>query len=69
MDGVTGLGNLDALQELTWELFWSYFRDDYLWFVLGLAGLLLVLFGVNYFTRTGAMPVRRPKKRFGSRCT
>lgn len=55
MDGVAGLGNLDALQELTWELFWSYFRDDYLWFVLGLAGLLLVLFGVNYFTRTGAI--------------
>lgn len=55
MNDLTKIGNLDALQELTWELFWSYFRDDYVWFLPGLLGLLLFLIGVNYFTRTGSI--------------
>jgi ABC-type transport system involved in multi-copper enzyme maturation permease subunit len=55
MNDLAKLGNLEALQELTWELFWSYFRDDYSWFIPGLVGLLLFLFFVNYFTRTGAI--------------
>jgi len=55
MNDLAKLGNLEALQELTWELVWSYFRDDYRWFIPGLLGLLLFLFFVNYFTRTGAI--------------
>ena len=55
MNELQKLGNLQALDKLTRELLWSYVRDDYWWFFLGLFGLLAVLFVVNYFTRTGSI--------------
>jgi len=55
MNDLQKMGNLEALDELTGSLLWSYIRDDYWWFFAGLLGLLAVLFGVNYFTRTGSI--------------
>ncbi len=58
MNDLPKLGGTDPLQaidELSWGLLWTYVRDDYLWFVVGLFGLLAALFFVNYFTRTGSI--------------
>jgi len=55
MNELQEMGKLEALDELTWSLMWTYARDDYWWFILGLLALLVVLFGVNYFTRTGSI--------------
>ena len=55
MNDIQKAGQLNALDELTWNLLWSYVRDDYWWFFSGLLGLLIFLFGVNYFTRTGSI--------------
>ena len=55
MNEIPKAGNLNALDELTGNLIWSYVRDDYWWFFAGLIGLLVFLLGVNYFTRTGSI--------------
>ena len=55
MKDLLNSGELEALDELTWSLLWSFVRDDYWWFFVGLFGLLAVLFGINYFTRTGSI--------------
>ena len=51
MNDLQKLGNLESLDELSWELLWSFVRDDYWWFFAGLLVLLGVLFVVNYFKR------------------
>lgn len=55
MNDLTKLGNFEALDELSGALLWSYVRDDYWWFFAALLALLAVLFGLNYFTRTGSI--------------
>ena len=55
MNDLQQLGNLEALDELTWSYAWYLLRTDYWWFFTGLFALLAVLFGVNYFTRTGSI--------------
>lgn len=55
MNDIQNVGNMDALDELSGKLIWSYVRDDYWWFLAGLIGLLAFLGIVNYFTRTGSI--------------
>lgn len=55
MNDLPNSGMPEVVDELTWSILWSFVRIDYLWFVAGLLGLLAVLFGVNYFTRTGSI--------------
>lgn len=55
MNEIQNVGNMDALDELSGKLIWSYVRDDYWWFLAGLIGLLAFLGVVNYFTRTGSI--------------
>lgn len=55
MNDLQKLGNLEAIEELSGALVWSYIRDDYWWFFIGLLAILVLLVGVNYFTRAGSI--------------